>query len=346
MKDARLPVMLAQRTVSPVPLPSASAGSTSDEMCGWTLTVPAGWGMAFWSSLVHAQARVGGLRERGQQSFEAGGARFPEDYPGTHACFKHLIRTASEDESYWLRCPPAKRPNYAKLGTPNPFFTAFEELVASSKKSEEVAVPPHGPLHLVPSLIVELLINKLNDSTSDWAGASQRVRDEVDRLATAWLALSPETPIASSGPFHGAIVRVRVVPIGRGAPEELAMIYRLGGDERAKLVEASKGPKEFDVVDVVRCLPDLAAQGHLLRLRSFLMKIDDDADRATSCRLTVHRPRHDRPLLAQGRARPRRRVRRAHAFLAPCDFRPQPAVSGCLVSCGRTNLSPNLTNAE
>lgn len=31
---------------------------------GWDLIVPAGWGMPFWLSIVHAGARVAGVRER------------------------------------------------------------------------------------------------------------------------------------------------------------------------------------------------------------------------------------------------------------------------------------------
>jgi ribonuclease P/MRP protein subunit POP1 len=77
--------------------------------------------MPFFSSLTYTGTRVGGQRERQTQSFEAGCAYFPRDYPFTHAYSSYVEQRADQEKDRWERKPPAKRTNFEKLGTRSPW---------------------------------------------------------------------------------------------------------------------------------------------------------------------------------------------------------------------------------
>ncbi|KAG6847946.1 hypothetical protein C0991_001129, partial [Blastosporella zonata] len=73
--------------------------------------------MAFFSSLTFTGTRVGGQRERQTQAFEAGAPYFPRDLPTSTGHDEYASARAMEEKARWDRKPPAKRPNYEKLGT-------------------------------------------------------------------------------------------------------------------------------------------------------------------------------------------------------------------------------------
>lgn len=139
--------MLIQRTVKAAePRPSSSIGNGRPNgsainviVAGWTLLVPAGWGNAFWHSLAYADARVGGLRERGQMSFEAGTSHFPEDWPGTTAYNQEAKTKATELQQKWDRKPPSKRVNFDKMQTLSPWKADFTAACDAGKKWSPVA---------------------------------------------------------------------------------------------------------------------------------------------------------------------------------------------------------------
>lgn len=237
--DNCIPILLSQRTLSPTQTNSAP------EMSGWTLTIPAGWGMPFWQSLVFSETRVGGLRERSQQVFEAGAPRFPEDFPCTLAFDEYETRRADDDKSYFDRRPPAKRPNFDKLGVPDPFKSNFAGLV------EQLA-----------GSLVEKLAGSARDLTPWFVNT-----DVAEALAlhlagkpARKLARNPESlanilfhhyPRPTGGVFSilSALVRVTVVPCGRGAPEELGIIYKVDDqiwNSLREFVNDSHGGKEED----------------------------------------------------------------------------------------------------
>lgn len=214
-------------------------------MSGWTLTIPAGWGMPFWQSLVFSETRVGGLRERSQQVFEAGAPRFPEDFPCTLAFDEYETRRADEDKSYFDRRPSAKRPNFDKLGVSDPFKSNFAGLV------EQLA-----------GSLVEKLAGSARDLTPWFVNT-----DVAEALAlhlagkpARKLARNPESlanilfhhyPRPTGGVFSilSALVRVTVVPCGRGAPEELGIIYKVDDqiwNSLREFVNDSHGGKEED----------------------------------------------------------------------------------------------------
>ncbi|GAA5918262.1 hypothetical protein JCM1841_002134 [Sporobolomyces salmonicolor] len=118
-QDDRIPLLLTQRTLAP-------SSSSSAPMSSFTLILPSGWAMPFFSSLAYSTPRIGGLRERSLQFYEAGAPRFPEDYPGTQAFGEWEERREQSERGYWERRPPAKRPNYQKLGTKEPWRVEME----------------------------------------------------------------------------------------------------------------------------------------------------------------------------------------------------------------------------
>ncbi|KAJ3573212.1 hypothetical protein NP233_g2576 [Leucocoprinus birnbaumii] len=118
-QDDRIPLLLIRRTLE-------TPGAETQSIHGYTLLLPAGWSMAFWSSLIYTGTRVGGQRERQTQAYEAGVAYFPRDYPFSPAYDSWTEKRAKEEETTWLRKPPAKRVNYEKLDVRSPWRADWE----------------------------------------------------------------------------------------------------------------------------------------------------------------------------------------------------------------------------
>ena len=113
-QDDRIPVLLIQRSLE-------APESNTQGIHGWTLIIPSGWAMAFFNSLIFTGTRVGGQRERQTHAFEAGTSYFPRDLPTSTGYDAYATARAKEEKARWDRKPPAKRPNYEKLGTISPW---------------------------------------------------------------------------------------------------------------------------------------------------------------------------------------------------------------------------------
>lgn len=92
--------------------------------------MPGGWAMAFWVALVYRGARAAGTREQEGSLLEQSQLRFPADFPDTSA--GQAAQQASHEllEAKYNRIPPAKRPNYVKLGVATPFSFSWAQLVS------------------------------------------------------------------------------------------------------------------------------------------------------------------------------------------------------------------------
>ncbi|GAA5882191.1 hypothetical protein JCM3774_005460 [Rhodotorula dairenensis] len=247
-QDDRIPVLLSQRTVM-----SASAGENA--LFGWTLTVPAGWGMPFWSSLVYSTPRVGGLRERSQQYQEAQALRFPEDAADTPGFAEHESRREADEKSYWDRRPPAKRPSYAKLGTDSPWKIGMESVLTMASRRAEGTVGIQ-PFVVARSIAERILLAVTRDQSSHAPDEMQTDASDTSRprerasllerqLLEEWRAVrdaSRSTPDL----LASAMVHVKVTPCTRGVPQDLALVYELDTDEARQVrtkVDASKARK-------------------------------------------------------------------------------------------------------
>ncbi|XP_014248234.1 ribonucleases P/MRP protein subunit POP1 [Cimex lectularius] len=116
-----------------------SPGSQSSEKrlgfgCGWDLICPAGYGMAVWLSLILNGGRAGGLREAESHLREAASLGIP---PDTLSGQWEDKQKKDEAKARHFRIPPAKRPNYVKLGVPSPFHAPWHLLVREWSSTED-----------------------------------------------------------------------------------------------------------------------------------------------------------------------------------------------------------------
>lgn len=255
-QDDRIPLLLTQRTLTP--FTSSSTAPPPPPMHSWTLTLPAGWGMPFFHSLVFSASRIEGLRERFQQSYESGAASWPADFPGTIAFEEWECRRESVEKGYWDRRPPAKRCNWAKVGegTVWPWRAEMGEIVRSRWGGEGVggAEGQTTPsVWIVPARVaqrIEVLVvgegggkRKSTSFVNEVAEqlASSLVADWRLRSAEGFAEALPELAAEASGSLlRDAIVRVRIRPCGRGTPQTLGMLYMMD-EERLEAVRGRLG---------------------------------------------------------------------------------------------------------
>lgn len=235
--------------------------------------------MPFLSSLIYTGTRVGGLRERRTQYFESGMPAFPEDYPVTTPYQTYMSTRAKQERERWERTPPAKRCNFEKLGTKNPWSPDWEELLGigcGTEREGEGGEKGKETEELIPtqprSEKVGMDVDKDKDkeqgqvsdmelapwllrgpSTLDMLHAASLTNDDSAAANTFLENVNALRGIKGLGPctvsaddlFRSALVSVRVSICGRGSPDDLAHIYELDGDEenkwRAALERKKKG---------------------------------------------------------------------------------------------------------
>ncbi|KAI1793285.1 POP1-domain-containing protein [Ganoderma leucocontextum] len=258
--DDRVPVLLIQRSVENAALtdtqtPSApSRLQSTTSLHGWTLVVPQGWAMPFLSSLIYTGTRVGGQRERQAQAFEAGCPYFPRDFPATEAYGMYAEDTEEQQHDAWERKPPAKRPNYEKLGTRSPWRPDWGVVLGI----EEPAKPQEGEfldaqreepmtVHGAPAAASD---KKVEQWLLRGADVPQLVADVASMLnpasgllvqvnqVRAKRRMDPLASLRGEDLIKGALVQVSVTLCGRGCPDDLAVIYRVGDDEAREWVKA------------------------------------------------------------------------------------------------------------
>jgi ribonuclease P/MRP protein subunit POP1 len=277
--DDRIPVLLIQRSVKPTSSANSSASLPAESvqratnadpnLHGWTLIVPKGWGMPFLTSLIYTGTRVGGQRERAHQAFEAGGAYFPRDFPTNTAYEEFAAARALADEERWKRKPPAKRVNWDKLSTLDPWTSAWRvALGLGPLPGADTGTDNGSDTDMVPTQRDEPLPASTSESTiHPWLlhGPNARVIVEnIARLlgpAPGLLSeinalrrkrelppLDPST-VNADALLRGALVHVRVTLCGRGAPDDMAFIYALEDSEARAWVKAhgQRGAAGYEV---------------------------------------------------------------------------------------------------
>ena len=95
---------------------SGSHNSPRGYGAGWDIILPSGWAMPFWMALIYRGARAVGLKESRACAFEKFEPCFPRDFPDTAAGRAHNESLRMDGEEKFNKYPPAKRPNYHKLG--------------------------------------------------------------------------------------------------------------------------------------------------------------------------------------------------------------------------------------
>ncbi|KDQ62383.1 hypothetical protein JAAARDRAFT_121761 [Jaapia argillacea MUCL 33604] len=242
-KDNRVPILLIQRSLEPSsPILSTSTAnphhgpSDTQGLHGWTLILPAGWSMPFFTSLTHTGTRPAGLRERYTQHFEAGLPFFPKDYVTTTAGRLEEEEKGTEEKEKWERKPKAKRVNFGSevevwkgdwerlLGlreVRGEGDVGDNEFVAAQREQEDTTMDVEANVSklLVPSAGLLAEINRL------------RAKRDMNPLGVE---------VSAQDLWKSALVMVRVIPCRRGSPEDLAILYGVDDEERRKWVKVEE----------------------------------------------------------------------------------------------------------
>ncbi|KAM6171305.1 ribonucleases P/MRP protein subunit POP1 [Erethizon dorsatum] len=121
-RESRIPILLIQQPGKVTGEDRLGWGS------GWDVLLPKGWGMAFWIPFIYRGVRVGGLKEGLVHSQYKRAPSVPGDFPDCPAGVLFAEEQAKNLLEKYARRPPAKRPNYVKLGTVAPFWCPWERL--------------------------------------------------------------------------------------------------------------------------------------------------------------------------------------------------------------------------
>ncbi|KXN88226.1 Ribonucleases P/MRP protein subunit POP1 [Leucoagaricus sp. SymC.cos] len=280
-QDNRIPLLLIRRTID-------TPGAESQAIHGYTLFLPAGWSMPFWSSLTYTGTRVGGQRERQTQAFEAGTAYFPRDFPFSSAHEEWAAERENSERDTWLRKPPAKRVNYGKLGVKSPWRADWDVILGQKEaqrddpmdvgedgtQAQDVDVDDHDipdasmrmdvdEPDVKPWLLRGLEITRIIAGLGSNPGPS--LMTEVDTLRQKRSLPPLGSAINSVELLKCALVNVKVIMFKEGVPEDLAMIYRVSDEEVTKwehlmagkassvslLQLANKRPSQEDIIGYV-----------------------------------------------------------------------------------------------
>ncbi|KAG8925284.1 hypothetical protein FRC01_010406 [Tulasnella sp. 417] len=304
--DARIPILLIQRSISPVCGSSSSSGASDSQMHGYLLLFPAGWSMPFWSSITHTGTRVGGLREHKSQRFESTTPHFPEDYVGTQSHELHWENRAIEERAKWERTPKAKRPPYDLMPAPSkrqghkvlwkPDWAGILGLVAKeddpSLGNEHDLVPTQRPDdmdRILDSIIQEGSSQLQEDDDVAWEGiggnSNSSGPDHHDRDAPWLLHGSHATTLlstlaSSSSSAHPEVLRhineLRVKrglgPLDEAAAENLTKSALV----TVKIEMCGRGTPE-DIAVIYDASSDLGAPGEAAWSKTMVETIENDS---------------------------------------------------------------------
>lgn len=176
---------------------------------GWNILLPTKHARTLWISLIFAGAKARGLRELYCAALEAQQPCFPNDYPDTAAYRSYTDQfIVAERLRKHCRLPPAKRPNYERMGVESPFAPPFPA------QAEMFVLRDRRLLRRIDKLLL-----------SNTIGANSK--EQVAELETE---LQREFPTTSAE----AWLTARVFLIGKGVPASGAAIFSFN-DETIEL---------------------------------------------------------------------------------------------------------------
>ena len=221
--------------------------------------------MPFFSSLIYTGTRVGGQRERAHQAFEAGAAYFPRDFPTSTAYEEFAAARANADEERWKRKPPAKRVSWDKLSALNPWTSAWRVALGLGPSTDTGADdrddtdmvstqredrPPARDSAIRPWLLHGPSARAVVENIARLLGPAPGLLSEINALRRK-RELPPldTSTVSAEALLQGALVHVRVMLCGRGAPDDMAFIYALEDQEARAWVKAlgPRGPAGYEV---------------------------------------------------------------------------------------------------
>lgn len=257
-QDDRVPLLIVRRTLE---TPDAENQSIN----GYTLLFPAGWSMAFWSSLTYTGTRVGGQRERQTQAYEAGVPYFPRDFPCSLAYEKYVDEKEIEERERWTKKPPAKRVNYQKLGVRSPWRADWEVVLGlkeagssfdtgkgdspdfvSTQRDDQMDVDKNGAEAAEGKNALEASMEPDAFKLRPWLFRGSEIKKllatlridsttnllkEINQLRLKRSLAPLDSSIKPDEFLKHALINVKVIMFREGVPEDTAMIYQVSDDE-------------------------------------------------------------------------------------------------------------------
>ncbi|KDR82747.1 hypothetical protein GALMADRAFT_238256 [Galerina marginata CBS 339.88] len=270
-QDDRIPILLIQRSIE------SSTSSDNQAIHGWTLVVPAGWSMAFFNSLIFTGTRVAGQLERQTQAYEAATPYFPRDFPFTESYENYARDREEKDRDAWTRKPPAKRVNYDKINTINPWRADWESIlgIANEKRQDSEVGTSFVPSQREPGESADVTqqqivrpwllrgseVPKILSTMSSMFSTGAGLLSEINRQRLKRGHEYLPKDIKPADLLRGSLINVKVTLCLRGAPQDLAVIYSLSDDlirRWGKLIHTrnlgmvgGETPEEFELANLV-----------------------------------------------------------------------------------------------
>lgn len=189
-----------------------------------------------------------------KQFFEAGVVGFPHDYPVVSAYDAITNNRAEQEKARWERTPPAKKPNYEKLGTRSPWradwgivlglekLTATGggqgegELVTTQRENPGAVQVDEARSDLEPWLLRGPCVSTMLANTFI---TPAQVLCEINKLRTRNHMAPLDASLSTEDVMRSALVMVHAKMVRRGAPTDMANIYKIDDAEARKWIRAS-----------------------------------------------------------------------------------------------------------
>lgn len=229
--------------------------------------------MAFFSSLIYTNTRVAGQLERQTQAYEAGTTYFPRDYPVTEPYEIYAQDREFKEKETWERKPPAKRVNFEKLGTANPWKSDWDKVIGiagqngedneafvAAQREPEPSPDNKAQASIKPWLLRGSEVPRILSSLSSVFNVSAALLSEIHRLRLKRGHQILSEDVNGAQLLHGALVNVKITMCSRGSPQDLAEIFIMSDDlirqwERFLQTRTRRGVADDDHPDEleVRC---------------------------------------------------------------------------------------------
>lgn len=233
--------MLVQRSVNS----AIGKNQANTAVHGFTLFVPAGWGMPFWQSLVFTGSLIAGLKERRNQHLEAGKPSFPEDYPHTQAGRAYWSTRAAQDHLRWLRKPTSKRLNFTRLQGSDPWKPNWHQLLAAQEKrlytAEEEAMNGTSPKQFETWLLSAWLAQPDEFSRIASSTVPELALQQATNRYRSALLLNPLHSMNASALYRSCVVRGLLSFHEGGSPKDMAFIFQFDDDVEDHVSRLTKG---------------------------------------------------------------------------------------------------------
>lgn len=243
-----------------------------------------------------------------KQFFEAGASGFPNDYPLVAAYDIVANDRAEQEKARWERTPPAKKPNYEKLGTRSPWRADWGVVLGLEKPSATQASRGGGREEGLVTTQREnpdaMEVNEESSAVQPWLLRGPRGPTllsntfvtpaqflcEINKLRSKNHMASLDVSLSAEDLMRSALLMVRTKMVRRGAPTDMAIIYKMDDPEARKWIKTfgkqsqgaanwgdSSEPNEHEVVylgsscaidDDTFCLVSSLGRSSLLRQTS------------------------------------------------------------------------------